>query len=89
MKLKRKKKCPLPLLGSTARSDSHICTGDSSQESDELLTFKSMTVVEYGSTHLSSQHSRSKAGGWQVECQPGLTWQDAGFFCLFVFVSGI
>lgn len=46
-------------LSSVQEHFSHVCRRDSSQESDELLTFQNIVIAKHSGTHLSFQLSRS------------------------------
>lgn len=46
-------------LSSVQEHFSHVCRRDSSQESDELLTFQNIVIAKHSGTHLSFQLSRN------------------------------
>jgi hypothetical protein len=60
-KKKRKEKMSFASvrLSSVQEHFSHVCRRDSSQESDELLTFQNIVIAKHSGTHLSFQLSRS------------------------------
>lgn len=50
-------------LSSVQEHFSHVCRRDSSQESDELLTFQNIVIAKHSGTHLSFQLSRNWGRG--------------------------